>query len=362
MKNYRIALVGLLIFSCTVLPAQVRVSLLFVGDAMMHLSQIESAACDTGFNYEPCFQYVKDEISSADLAVVNLESPLGGQPYSGYPIFSAPDQYARALKNAGFDLFLLANNHILDSRTTGLLRTLETLDKKGIEHLGVYRDPVERGALHPYIVNCKGIRIAFLNYTYGTNGFSPASPCVINYIDRDSIKRDIDLAHRLNADIIVACMHWGDEYVLFPNQKQKEVADLLVEQGVDLVIGSHPHVLQPMEWRKPEKGKPSVVAYSLGNFISNMQIQHTRGGAMLKVVLKKEMFKRAEIDSANYSLVFTQRPQESGTPHYILLPAARFSSDGAKITPEIKIRLKQYANDAYKLLDKHNVGVSEYKF
>lgn len=360
--NFRLFWATVLFSFATVLPAQVRISLLFVGDAMQHLSQIESAACDTGFNYVPCFQWVKDEISAADFAVANLESPLGGKPYAGYPVFSAPDEYARALKDAGFDLFLLANNHILDCRSTGLLRTLNVLDSMKIGHTGVYRNVVERGVSYPYMVNCKGIRIAFLNYTYGTNGFKPAAPCIVNYIDRETMLKEVKYARELGAEVIIACMHWGEEYVLYPNQEQKTLADLLVDNGVDLVIGSHPHVLQPMEWRKPESGKSSVIAYSLGNFISNMQIQHTTGGAMLKVVLQKDMFKPVRIDSADYSLVFTQRPPGSGTPHYILLPAARFLGDSSKVTSDVQLRMKQFVHDARKLLDNYNKGIKEYKF
>ena len=159
------------------------VSLLFAGDAMQHKAQIQSAKQGEAYDYSPCFADITHEIASADYAVVNLESPIGGQPYTGYPCFSAPDEFPIALQNAGFDLFLTANNHCLDRYTRGAIRTLHILDSIGADHIGTYdsKDSFER--FYPFITSIKGIRIAFLNYTYGTNGFTPHSPLIVNYID-----------------------------------------------------------------------------------------------------------------------------------------------------------------------------------
>ena len=161
------------------------VSLLFAGDAMQHKAQIQSAKQGEAYDYSPCFADITHEIASADYAVVNLESPIGGQPYTGYPCFSAPDEFPIALQNAGFDLFLTANNHCLDRYTRGAIRTLHILDSIGADHIGTYdsKDSFER--FYPFITSIKGIRIAFLNYTYGTNGFTPHSPLIVNYIDEE---------------------------------------------------------------------------------------------------------------------------------------------------------------------------------
>ena len=206
------------------------VSLLFAGDAMQHKAQIQSAKQGEAYDYSPCFADITHEIASADYAVVNLESPIGGQPYTGYPCFSAPDEFPIALQNAGFDLFLTANNHCLDRYTRGAIRTLHILDSIGTDHIGTYdsKDSFER--FYPFITSIKGIRIAFLNYTYGTNGFTPHSPLIVNYIDKEK-KKDIFRAKTLSADLIVACLHWGDEYQLLPNKRQEDLADFLVKEG-----------------------------------------------------------------------------------------------------------------------------------
>ena len=239
-------LAPLILGQAPVVPAT-EVSLLFAGDAMQHKAQIQSAKQGEAYDYSPCFADITHEIAAADYAVVNLESPIGGQPYTGYPCFSAPDEFPIALQNAGFDLFLTANNHCLDRYTRGAIRTLHILDSIGADHIGTYdsKDSFER--FYPFITSIKGIRIAFLNYTYGTNGFTPHSPLIVNYIDEEKIKKDIFRAKTLSADLIVVCLHWGDEYQLLPNKRQEDLADFLVKEGVQLIIGAHPHVIQPME-------------------------------------------------------------------------------------------------------------------
>ena len=183
-----ILLAPLILGQAPAVPAT-EVSLLFAGDAMQHKAQIQSAKQGEAYDYSPCFADITHEIAAADYAVVNLESPIGGQPYTGYPCFSAPDEFPIALQNAGFDLFLTANNHCLDRYTQGAIRTLHMLDSIGADHIGTYdsKDSFER--FYPFITSIKGIRIAFLNYTYGTNGFTPHSPLIVNYIDKEKIKK-----------------------------------------------------------------------------------------------------------------------------------------------------------------------------
>ncbi len=295
------------------------VSLLFAGDAMQHDRQIAAARKGDSYDYSQCFRYVDDYIREADYAVVNFECTLGGKPYKGYPCFSAPDEYAVALQNAGFDLFLTANNHCLDTRDAGLKRTLSQLDDRSIPHLGTYRNAEERNRNVPFIANVKGMRIAFLNYTYGTNGIEVQGDVVVNYISRHQIQQDLDATKKLEPDLIVACMHWGEEYKLFPNTEQENLADFLVENGVDLVIGGHPHVVQPMEVRHDEKrDKDVLVVYSLGNFISAMRTNDTRGGATVKVVLDRSDGKPT-IKKAGYKLFFVQPPAKVGD-NYVLVP------------------------------------------
>jgi len=296
------------------------VNMTFVGDAMQHAPQITAAhQADGTYDYSDCFTYLADDIKWADLAVVNLECPLGGKPYTGYPCFSAPDSYARQLRDVGFDLFLTANNHCLDRRDKGLVRTCQMLDSLHIPHIGTYLDQSERTQRIPYIVNVKGIKIAFLDYTYGTNGIPIQGDVIVDFIDQQLIADDIALARERGAHAICVNLHWGIEYQLKPVASQRTLADWLVSQGVDLIIGGHPHVVEPMEVRySKEHDKNVLLVYSMGNFISNQSDIDCRGGAMVKVSLKMENG-RAVMFEPRYKLFFVQKPQARGE-NYVLIP------------------------------------------
>ena len=185
-----------------ILSAQEKITLLFVGDLMQHDAQIKAARTPQGYDYSDCFKHLKEAISQADLAIGNLEVTLAGKPYRGYPSFSAPDEYLQAIKEAGFDILLTANNHCLDRRKKGLERTILLLDSLGISHAGTYRTPEERSERYPLLVEVKGLRIAFLNYTYDTNGLEPSAPNVVNYIHKEEIRQDILKARRMHPDTV----------------------------------------------------------------------------------------------------------------------------------------------------------------
>ena len=308
-----LSLVGLLQMNDTT-------ELAFVGDAMQHGAQIRAAAQEDGsYDYSPCFALVEKYIKDADYAVANLECPLGGKPYSGYPMFSCPDDYARHLNDTGFDLLVTANNHCLDCGDRGLKRTIEALDGMNIPHIGTYTDKAERAAKLPFICDIGGMRVAFLSYTYGTNGFSATTPVVIDFINKKQISADVADARRAGAELVCACMHWGNEYEMSPSAYQRDLADFLVSAGVDLIIGSHPHVVQPMEMRYAEKNaRGAFVAYSLGNFISNQNDATSRGGAMVKVDVARYEDVPVVL-GATYKLVFCQKPAGKGD-NYRLFP------------------------------------------
>ena len=266
------------------------ISLYFAGDIMQHKAQLDAALQPDGtYNYSGCFTQVTPEIEAADIAICNFETTLGGAPYSGYPQFSSPDAYAQAVRDAGFDIFLTANNHCMDTRTRGLVRTLDVLDSLGIKHLGTYRNQAERDSLYPYILEHGGMRIALLNYTYDTNGIPVAKPCIVNYIDTTIMKQDLARARQLKADCIIACMHWGTEYMLQPDSQQKKLEDWLYTHGVDHIIGSHPHVVQPVRTLPDFWGRASrhLTVWSLGNYISNMSAPHTNQGLAVTLRLLK---------------------------------------------------------------------------
>lgn len=350
-------IIGLL-YSVT-LAAQQRITLLFVGDLMQHQAQIDAArTADGTYDYRDCFSLVREQISEADIAVGNLEVTLGGKPYRGYPTFSAPDEYLTAIRDAGFDILLTANNHCLDRGKRGLERTLQQLDSLDIPHLGTYRTPEERRQRYPLFITKNGIRLAFLNYTYGTNGIRATSPNVVNYIDREQIRQDILSAKSRLPDAIIACMHWGEEYHSLPNREQRELADWLIRQGVTHVIGSHPHVIQPMELRTVSRTRQSVVAYSLGNFISNMSKTDTDGGLILTLQLEKDPLPYCRVASCTYSLVWTGRPALTRQKNFVLYPAD-YPIDS--LTAEARNRMNRFLDNSRRLLQTHNLGIGEQK-
>lgn len=344
---------------CLSLSAQDYISLLFVGDLMQHQAQIDAARQGHGYNYDDCFRHVEKEISKADIAIGNLEVTLGGEPYRGYPVFSAPDEYLYAIKKAGFDVLLTANNHCLDKRKIGLERTILMLDSLKIPHAGTYRNSEERHKNYPLLIEKNGFRIVLLNYTYGTNGFKTDAPNVVNYINREQIKKDILDARRKLPDVIIACMHWGVEYRSFPERAERELAGWLIQQGVDHVIGSHPHVLQPMEIVKDSRTPARhVVVYSLGNFISNMSKKKTDGGAMVKLKLQR-IFRITRLVDCEYALVWTSRPVLSKKKNFELYPANFINKS---IHNEEVNTMKYFLMEARKLLEDSNGGIKEYFF
>lgn len=341
------------------LSAQDRISLLFVGDLMQHQAQIDAARQGDGYNYNDCFRHVKKEISEADMAIGNLEVTLGGKPYRGYPAFSAPDEYLHAIKEAGFDVLLTANNHCLDKGKLGLERTILMLDSLKIHHAGTYRNPEERHKNYPLLIEKNGFRIVLLNYTYGTNGLKTDAPNVVNYINREQIKKNILDARRKLPDVIIACMHWGVEYCSFPERSECELANWLIEQGVDHVIGSHPHVLQPMEIVKdPRTPARHVIVYSLGNFISNMSKEKTDGGAMVRLKLQR-IFRITRLADCEYALVWTSRPVLSKKKNFELYPVTFINKS---INNEELNVMKRFLKGTENLLGKSNGGIKEYFF
>jgi poly-gamma-glutamate capsule biosynthesis protein CapA/YwtB (metallophosphatase superfamily) len=329
-----------------------QVRLLFAGDAMQHLPQIEAARTAEGYSYDSCFYLLKERVESADIACLNFETTLAGKPYTGYPLFSAPDQFAIALKDAGFDLFFLANNHIVDKGQRGLERTIRVLDSIGIKHTGVFRSKESRGLNYPLMIIRNGIRIAFLNYTYDTNGLVVAPPNIVNSMDTVQIKRDLRLTRLYYPDMVIANMHWGNEYSTTPSREQRDLASFLVRNGVSIIIGNHPHVVQPIVANRRDGNIESVVYYSLGNFISNQQRPNTDGGAIAEIVIVKENENSpARIASCDYSLVWVRKFSEDGRLKYRLIPV---EIDEKEVIPEMSPdewqRMSAFASDMNQLI------------
>jgi hypothetical protein len=308
--------ISVLCFCLSAVAQKTQLKLVFTGDIMGHDTQIASALAtgDPGYDYKPCFEYLRPYLQEADLVIGNLEVTLAGEPYKGYPAFSSPDELAGALKWAGFDILVNANNHALDRGQNGVIRTIEVLDKDGIVQTGTFADPASRSTHYPLIVEKKGIRIALLNYTYGTNGIMDRPPVVVNRIDTAQIRIDLQKAKTAQPDFILVTMHWGNEYQVMESHQQIEMADFLFDHGADAVIGSHPHVVQPIRG----EAKGNLVAYSMGNLVSNQRDRNRDGGIAFEMVLSKGP---NEISSYAYLPVWVWKPlTKRGTP-FTLVPA-----------------------------------------
>jgi poly-gamma-glutamate synthesis protein (capsule biosynthesis protein) len=265
------------------------ITLVFAGDMMSHMPQVKAAYNPQSkrHEYEHWFQFLKDTIASADFAIANLETPLGGEPYSGYPMFSAPDAFAEDLKKVGFDILVTANNHTVDKGRKGLERTLSILDSLNILHTGSFRNQQEHDSTTPLMIEAKGVKIALLSYTYGTNGIPVPKPNVVNLIDHVQMEKDIVNARSLGAQIIIPIIHWGVEYQTYEHPSQVKTAEFLAVKGVDAIIGMHPHVVQPIKYVKSNRDSIPV-AYSLGNAVANMRDRYKDGGLFVQLTITIE--------------------------------------------------------------------------
>ena len=341
-----------------------RLSLLFLGDIMQHDSQIADAYDKKtgGYDYQPCFQYIKPYVEAVDLAIGNLEVTLAGKPYKGYPQFSAPDELLTALKDMGMDVIVTANNHSVDRGRQGVERTIAMLDSFNIPHTGTFRSKAEKDKQHPLILERHGFKLAVLNYTYGTNGLPVHRPNIVNMLDTADIRKDLMRAATLKPDAIIVFTHWGSEYQSLPSKQQKAITELCFKYGAKLVIGSHPHVVQPMEWRKQ---KDQLVAYSLGNFVSGQRKRYTDGGAMIRIELEKVAFRDGSsitaIDTAGYILEWVYRTNDTQKDYYVLpVPAVEakptaFIRDGESVAA-----FRTFVTDSRTLFKKHNVAIGEF--
>lgn len=344
-----------------------KLSFLFVGDVMQHGGQIAGAynKKTDGYDYDDGFKYVKPLIEEKDIAVCNLEVTHAGKPYKGYPQFSAPDDLSKALVDAGFDIILTSNNHSCDGGEKGVIRTLDVLDKLGVKHTGTFRNKAERDKNYPLMIEKNGFRVAFLNYTYGTNGLKVDPPLIINYIDSAVMKEDFAKAKRLNADYIICTMHWGTEYQSLPNDYQKNFEKYSYELGADMIIGGHPHVLQPVE-KKIVNKKEKLTVWSLGNYVSNQRDRYKNGGVMVTASICKPATQNQNAKSevvlhdAEYIFTYVHVREEGILKPYYILPEFNYNKFRPDfINPEDLLLMNQYFEDSRKLFADHSKGVKE---
>lgn len=303
--------------------------IIFAGDLMGHGGQIKAAMTEEGkYDYTPCFKFISEYVQSANLAIANFELTLAGPPYKGYPQFSSPDQVLVDANNAGFDIFTTVNNHCMDGGKKGFLRTLKVFDSLGVPHLGTYRNAEERAKEHPMIMERNGFRLGLVTYTYGTNGLPVPDPLVVNFIDTAQMKADLAKAKELGAEYTIALIHWGIEYQTKANEEQESLAKLLLENGADIVIGGHPHVVQnaTMDALPENDITPQIVVYSMGNLVSNQRDINTDGGIMVELTLKKSGQRtagsRQRIEQeCRYMPYWVYRGEYEGLYQYYILPS-----------------------------------------
>ena len=294
------------------------------GDLLIHDTVFKSVKKSDGtYNFDPIFQDVKYIFEESDLSLINLEVPVAGNIYkpSNYPNFNSPVELLDGVKNMGIEIVSTANNHALDKGLKGLNETIKNANKKDIKVVGTYLTEDTK----PLIMERNNIKIGIASYTYGTNGIPvpKSAPYCVNLIDKAAMKKDIEYMDEQNVDFKIFIMHFGQEYQTTPNSNQKSLTNFLVENGVDVIFGSHPHVPQPYEIKEVEledgTKKEAYVIYSLGNFVSHQSDYYTKLGGIATVTLSKKGEEKKIVDN-NVTPIYTYIKTVSGKKQFKVVP------------------------------------------
>lgn len=346
--------------------SNVTITLSVVGDIMCHAPQFEySRVSKDSFDFNPAFRYITEYLSTSDFTFGNLETVTAGkeEKYSGYPMFNSPSSLLDALKNAGFDLLTTSNNHSLDKGERGIRKTIAELKNRSINYVGTYLNQADRDSIR--IFDIKGISIAFLTYSYGTNGnpIPKGKSYLINLIDVDLVRRDIEKAKSLKPDLILVHYHFGEEYQREPNSFQRMVVDSTVKMGADIIIGGHPHVLQPFQFIKSDQSilDSVFVAYSLGNFISNQRKRYTDAGGILTITLRKNVLNNTvKIINLEFTPTWIFKGYTGIRNEFIIIPSIAASNDTlfSFLNKNHRLKLVESIEDAKQVLPKYNTRVN----
>ena len=342
------------------------VKMAVVGDIMVHDYQYNEAYDPaTGeYDFMHNFQDAKKYFEGNDLVIGNLETTFGGGRPASYPCFNTPDAFLDAVKDAGFNLLTTANNHSMDTGRNGVIRTLDKLDEYGIEHFGTYRSQEERDTI--LYKNVNGIRFAFLSYTYGTNGLPVPEDYLVNRIDEEQMVSDIQKA-REEADVVVVMPHMGNEYERYPRDIFVNWADLMFEAGADIVLASHPHVLQKMEYRKVDHGDgehDGFIIYSLGNFISSQTDPPRNASIILHLTVEQVGDAPANVTEVSFVPIWTQFRNASNVNDFVVrsvyerLSLSEEEQD-AQIRRKDQLRLKEIHHETASFLLGEEIPLSE---
>jgi poly-gamma-glutamate capsule biosynthesis protein CapA/YwtB (metallophosphatase superfamily) len=322
-----------------------------IGDVLIHDRVYNDAKINDHYDFKPMLAQVKDLLRKADITIANQESMAGGTELglSSYPCFNSPHEIADALKDAGVDMISIANNHSIDRGEKGILSATNYYRKINLPYEGAYRSEQDQEQVR--ILTKNGIKVGFLAYTYGTNGIHipDGKSYLVNIIDEKRIKEDIGHIKPL-VDVVVVSMHWGTEYQRFPSNVQKELAVKVANDGADIIIGHHPHVLQPMEWITRKDGKKTFVAFSLGNFLSGQVHDYKDIGGILNIEIVKEL-KDNKVNISLRNPLFTPTYVSSQHQHhYEVIPLAKAATVGLPnanaVTTEINKHMNQWLTAA----------------
>ena len=312
--------------STTTTTEPVEITVAAVGDVLTHMPIVNSVRdSKTGsYFFGPIFSPIAPYLRAADYTVANLETRLAGAAagYSGYPLFNSPRELAYALKDIGIDLAATANNHSLDMGWNGIVKTLDNLDLAQLAHVGTYRSAKEKA--EPFVVDIRGIQVGFINYTASLNGLPVPKdhPYAVDVLDVERVADDAATARAWGADVVIAILHYGTEYVREPSEEQVDLSRELLSRGVDVILGSHPHQVQPIShvfeyngWKVTDK----YVAYSLGNFVSNQPWRYSDSGIVAYVHIEKRGL-RAFVTGVSYLPVYVQKGRAAGKVSYRVVP------------------------------------------
>ena len=348
------------------------IDIVSLGNLIIHQSQINGAKNENGYDFSPSFQYIKEMVSEADISLGILEGALAGGEPTGYPIFNSPDEVIDSLRDTGIDVVNYANNHIYDYDDEGLQRTIEITKEKGLDVLGVKSTEEEKSYL---VKEVDGVKIGFASYVFETaavNGYKTinSNPVSINsenlintfnYNDLESfynrIASEISAMKAEGVKIIIASMHWGEEYNTYIEATQNEIAKKLNELGVDIILGGHPHVIQPYEIICNESGHSTFVIYSQGNSLSNQSEQEigvaeSEDGIMIKFTLEK---KDGNVSLKEYKIIPTwvyKEEKGDGTYYHKIIPVeeALANPEEYGINSDVYARLENSLNRTKSIL------------
>lgn len=333
------------------------VKLSFVGDIMCHLPQLQYARINIdSFDFKPTFRFIKKYLDNADLIFGNLETVIGNknEEFTGYPNFNSPLELIEALKYAGFDVLFTSNNHSFDHGIKGIVNTLNTINRFGIMPVGTFIAQKDFDSLR--IINKNDIKIGLVAFTYGVNyGYLPINKnYIIKIIDTTLIKNDIKKLKEKNVDMILIYFHFGEEYNREPSDFQKMIVEKTIEYGADLIIASHPHVIQPIIFfeSKNSKIKKGLIAYSLGNFLSNQRWRYSDAGVILNIIINKNKFnEKISIDSVSIIPTWIYKGIVEKRKEFLILPcdSTFFKNIPSFLSSEDIKKMQRSYSDTYKM-------------